>query len=77
MRSLTVKAFVVPRFHLSRCLARVWPQPLMPRTRSPRRPGDDDQALNMARSGRQLRRPVPGAAPSLYPQLKTSNILLE
>ena len=31
----------------------------------------------MARSGRQLRRPVPGAALSLYPQLKTSNILLE
>jgi len=31
----------------------------------------------MARSGRRLRRPVPGAALSLYPQLKTSNILLE
>ena len=65
------------RCHVSRCLARVWPGGLMPRTRSPRRPGDDDQALDMARSGRQLRRPVPGAALSLYPQLKTSNILLE
>jgi len=31
----------------------------------------------MASSGRQLRRPVPGAALSLYSQLKTSNILLE
>jgi len=49
----------------------------MPRTRSPRRPGDDDQALNMARSGRQLRRPVPEAPLSVYPQLKTSNLLLE
>jgi len=26
----------------------------MPRTRSPRRPGDDDQALNMARPGRSF-----------------------
>jgi len=34
-----------------------------------RRPGDDDQALNMDRSGRQLRRPIPGAALSLYLQL--------
>ena len=74
MRSLSVKAFVVPRFHLSRCLARVWPSELMPR---PRRPGDDDQALDIARSGRQLRWPTPGAAVSLYPQLKTSKILLE
>jgi hypothetical protein len=77
LRSLPVKAFVVPRFHLSRCLARVWPSELMPRTRSPRRPGADDQALDMARSGRQLRRPVPGAVLSLYPQLETSNLLLE
>ena len=69
-----MKAFVAPRFHVSRCLARVWPSELMPRTRSPR---DNDQALDMARSGRQLRRPVPGAAFSLYSQLKTSNILLE
>jgi hypothetical protein len=46
----------------------------MPRTRSP---GDDDQALNMARSGRQHRQPTLGAALSLYPQLKTSNKLLE
>jgi hypothetical protein len=59
LRSLPVKAFVV-RFHVSRCPARVWPGELMPRTRSPRRPGADDQALDMARSGRQLRRPVPG-----------------
>ena len=58
------------RFHVSRCLARVWPSELMPRTRSPRRPGDDDQALNITRSGRQLRRPTPGAALSLYQQLK-------
>jgi len=71
-----VKAFVV-RFHVNRCLARVWPSELMPRTRSPRRPGDDDQALNMARSGRQHRQPTLGAALSLYPQLKTSNKLLE
>jgi len=48
------------------CLARVWPGELMPRTGSPRRPGDDDRALNMARSGRQLRRPVPGGLPSAY-----------
>jgi len=32
---LPVKAFVVPRFHLSRCLARVWPSELMPRTAAP------------------------------------------
>jgi hypothetical protein len=31
----------------------------------------------MARCGRQLQRPVAGAALSLYLQLKTSNILLE
>ena len=61
-----MKAFVVPRFPVSRCLARVWPGELMPRTRSHRRPGDDDQALNMARSGRQLRRPVPGGYPQAY-----------
>jgi MarR family len=42
-----------------------------------RRPGDDDQALNMARSDRELRRPIPGAALTLYPQLETSNILPE
>ena len=77
MRPLPVNAFVVPRFDVNRCLARVWPGELMPRTRSPRRPGDDDRALNMARSGRQLRGRSPGAALSLYPQLETSNILLE
>jgi hypothetical protein len=60
---LPVKVFVVPRFHVSRCLARVWPSELMPRTRSPRRPGDDDQALNMARSGQQFR---PPGLPSAY-----------
>jgi hypothetical protein len=38
----------------------------MPRTRSPRRPGDDDQELNMARSGRQLRRPGPRGLPPAY-----------
>jgi len=61
---LSVKAFVVP---LSR--QQVPGQGLAQRThaahRSPRRPGDDDQALNMARSGRQLRRPDPGL-PSAY-----------
>jgi hypothetical protein len=72
-----VKAFVVLPLSRQQVLARVWPGELMPRTRSPRRPGDDDQTLDMARSGRQLRRPVPGAALILYPQLKTSNILLE
>jgi hypothetical protein len=77
LRSLPVKAFVVPP--LSR--RQVPGQGLAQRTHAarpqPRRRGDDDQVLGMARSGRQLRRPVPGAALSLYPQLKTSNILLE
>src|SRR5271165_6389161 len=76
LRSLPVKAFVVP---LSRqqVPGQDLAQRTQPRTRSPRRPGDDDQALNMARSGRQLRRPIPGAVLSLYSQLKTSNMLLE
>jgi hypothetical protein len=74
---LPVNAFVVPPLSRQQVPGRVWPGELVPRTRSPRRPGDDDQALDMARSGRQLRRPDPGAVLSLYPQLKTSNILLE
>jgi len=59
LRSLPVRRSWCRRCHVGRCLARVWPGELMPRTRRPRRPGDDDQALGMARSGRQLRRPVP------------------
>ena len=70
MRPLPVNAFVVPRFDVNRCLARVWPGELMPRTRSPRRPGDDDRALNMARFGRQLRRPVPGGCPQPIPAIR-------
>jgi hypothetical protein len=77
LRSLPVKAFVVPPLHVSRCPARVWPSELMPRTRSPRRPGDDDQALNMSAPVGSFGGRVPGAAPSIYPQLKTSNLLLE
>jgi hypothetical protein len=69
-----VKAFVVPPLSRQQVPC---PGELMPRTRSPRRAGDDDQALDMARSGRQLRRPVPRATLSLHSQLKTSNILLE
>jgi hypothetical protein len=44
LRSLSVKAFVVPPLSRQQvpCLGE-----LMPRTRSPRRAGDDDQALNL------------------------------
>ncbi len=72
-----MKAFVVRRFHVSRCLARVWSSELMPRTRSPAA-----QAMVIRRwtwpapagrfGGRSLGLPL-----SLYSQLKTSNMLLE
>jgi hypothetical protein len=62
LRSWSVRAFVVPP--LSR--QQVPGQRLAQRTHAAyRRPGDDDQALDMARSGRQLRRPVLGL-PSAY-----------
>jgi hypothetical protein len=71
---LSVKAFVVPP--LSR--QQVPGQGLAQRTHAAHPPpGDDDQALDVARSGRQLRRAIPGVALSLYSQLKTSNELLE
>ena len=77
-----MKAFVVPPAFTS---AGAWARALARRTRAAhpqppppaRRPGGDGHALHMARSDRQLRRPVSGAALSLYAQLKTSNIFLE
>jgi hypothetical protein len=41
----SVKAFVVPRSHVSGCLARIWPGELMPRTRRRR----DAQAMMIRR----------------------------
>jgi hypothetical protein len=67
---LSVKAFVVPplsRQHvpgqdLARRTHAAHPQPPPPA----RRPGDDDQALTMARSDRQVRRADPWELPSAY-----------
>jgi len=70
---LSVRAFVVPPLSrqqvpgrgLARRTHAAHPQPPPPA----RRPGDDDQALDMARSGRQVWRPIPWGCPQPIPAI--------